>query len=405
MKSLFKLTLAAAALALASHASAQTIINMTGSTAFRSAVHASIIAAMGGSGACTYAYEQSTLNASNFSIFHGNVSGSPYIVRCGWSGSAQGVGSVANATPVSVYKTTIIGTSGAGSASTATSGNVENTICRFAFSDVFQSSTIYTSPSLVNNNVGVVPFLMIASQDAPASLTNVTDQQFEALFVQGFQPLSLFTGDAADAGVTVWATGRDPGSGTRITTLAETRYGIFSSVVQWKATTTGAEPNKKVTAIQLWPTTGSGSDPTAGNGGYTSGSGVRDALGTDNDDTVGTDVLDDTGALLFNIPATDPVVLLSYPGINDGNTAIANGAKLLKYNGYDYSPDKVYNGQYTLWGYQHLYHVSGLTTGTGSETAFKTALIAQIPANIGSAGLNTSAMNVVRSSDGGLVTP
>lgn len=402
MKAFFKITLAAAALAFAGQAGAQTVINLTGSTAFRSATHASIIAAMGGSGACTYAYEQSTLAASNFSIFHGNVSGQPYIVRCGWSGSAEGVGSVAQATPVTVYKTTIIGTSGSGSASTPTAGNTETTICRFAFSDVFQSSTIYTSPTLVNNNVGVVPFKFIASQDAPASLTNITDQQFEALWVQGFQPLSLFTGDPVDAGITVWATGRHPGSGTRVTALAETRYGIFRSVAQWQVTTTGTEPNKKIAAIKFWPTTGSGSDPIPGNGGYTSNSGVRDALGADNDDTVGTDVLDENGSLLFNIPATDPVILISYPGINDGNTAITNGAKELTYNGVAYSADNVYNGKYTQWGYQHLYHVSGLST---AENTFKTALIAQIPANIGSAGLNTSNMNVSRASDGGLVGP
>ena len=72
----------------------------------------------------------------------------------------------------------------------------------------------------------------------------------------------------------VLAVGRDNGSGTRITQLAETKYGVFTPVQQWKLTGTTA-----ITVAQLWPVGDGVGSFAAGNGGYTSGSTIRTFMG------------------------------------------------------------------------------------------------------------------------------
>jgi len=66
--------------------------------------------------------------------------------------------------------------------------------------------------------------------------------------------------------------GRDNGSGTRITSLAETKYGVFTPVQQWKIVSTGAVGSGSIVSAQLWPVGDGVGSTTAGNGGYTSGS-------------------------------------------------------------------------------------------------------------------------------------
>lgn len=378
------------ALAAASPAFADATINITGSTAFRSAIHNSILATMPDE---QYAYSGSSLSGANFAIFKGTVPGISGVttVRTSWSGSAAGVRDVAQANTINFLRPDTP-VSSAGTAN-ADQNNVEGAVARIAMSDVFQSSTIFTSPALQNANVAVVPFIMMANEGAPAGLTNVTDQQFDAVFGTSSLPLSLFTGNQADANTRVYGTGRDNGSGTRITVLAETQFGIFRNVQQWRPTISGGA----ITELQYWPTTGAGADPNQpGNGGFSSGSFVRDALGAT---STGVTIKDETGA---TVASGQNVVVISYPGTSDAAAAEALGAKRLTYNGVAYSEDAVRTGQYTLWGYQHLYNVTGLTP---DESAFRNALLAQIPNNLGAAGIALSTMQVQRSSDGGLVGP
>jgi hypothetical protein len=182
-------------------------------------------------------------------------------------------------------------------------------------------------------------------------------------------PLSLWTGDDADEGSFAYATGRDGGSGTRIVTLAETRYGINTEVVQF----TGTVVSDVVTEVQ-----------PVGNGGYSSGGTMATLLGADSFSNFGG-------------------YFIGYLGLPDATAAIGLGAKGLTYNGFAYSPDAVYNGTYTFWGYEYLYSLTA-TPGNNVGTV-KTALTNAIAASPGAAGLDPALMRVVRDSDGGDVGP
>ena len=103
---------------------------------------------------------------------------------------------------------------------------------------------------------------------------------------------------------------------------------------------------------------------------------------------------------------------LSVTSFADANTAVTNGAKALSWNGVGLTPasslsptdtSKVVNGAYTMWGYEHLFY-SGDLSAT-EDQAFYDQFTGNIGANIGSAGVDISVMNVSRSDDGGLVGP
>jgi hypothetical protein len=91
-------------------------------------------------------------------------------------------------------------------------------------------------------------------------------------------------------------------------------------------------------------------------------------------------------------------------GTADAATAAGYGRPpvLCTYNGVAFSDAAIQNGQYTMWGYEHLYSVTGLSSAENTWlTAFKTIL----EANLGTAGLTYGSMNVNRSEDGGVVGP
>jgi len=367
------LATAVALFASASVSYADLVVNITGATAFRAAAHTSIIAALGGAGVTQYAFSTTTgVAASNLSsadraIFRGTVSGitGTVTVRASWSGSTTGIASVVNATTVSVPLTTTTMTTG------GTNGGIsfENVVPKFSFSDVAQAASNTPTPALTGNQVGVVPFQFIAQKGAPSGITNMTDQLHAALFSTGSAPLSTFTGSSADELTLVVATGRNNGSGTRVTILSETGYGFNTPVQQFQPTITGVTPNSSITVLG-----------SASNNGYSSNSGVRTVLEAN---------------------PLSGFLVASYLTISDATQAITNGAKGLTYNGVPYSVANVVNGQYSLWGYQWFYQAAGLN---GDETTFVTSFVAAIPANLGTAGIPIPDMKVTRSGgDGGAI--
>ena len=282
-------------------------------------------------------------------------------------------------------------------------------------------------------------FTMIGSEGTP--LTNITSQQFRGLFARGFQPLSYFSGNVADnpyppEGVTpsanaawVFATGRNDGSGTRTTYLAETGYGVTNPVRQYTVLTSSGNA---MTSIQLVPEGGANdSDPVTsgiqpytgqstgnastvwgqdlpGNGGYSSGSSLRGHLGLTGGAVT---VLDETYTDVFGEP--QKLTLVSFLSLADAIKARDAGAVFLAYNGVKLdgiatgsvmTPDdlaKVTNGLYTAWSYQHMYRRNDLTSGdvVTVYNAIRNNLV------LGSAGIAISQMNVGRESDGGTVAP
>jgi hypothetical protein len=367
------------------------VVNLTGATAFRSAATSAIRALLGGNGVTQYAWVDASptstgVSRANRSIFKGTINDVHYIVRCSWSGSTQGILDLADQNNVEVLSTSTAMSTGG---TLVTSPSYVSVKPSWSFSDVDKLLSQRPNATLSGGPVGVVPFMFVAGKGS-VGLTNMTDQLHNALWSLGQMQASMFGVTGLAAATTVLATGRNDGSGTRATILAETGYGAFTRVVQFQAVT-AAGPNQG--EISLFE--------SSGNGGNSSNSGVSDLL-----------VLD-KNILKFGGQAVD-AVFVSYltisdavaaTGYNQANGTISGGqgAIPMTYNGVRYSEANVQNGAYTLWGYQQLYLKPN---ASAAELTFDTALRAGIPNSMGTAGLAISTMNVNRvGGDGGLVLP
>ena len=387
MKMKASIVLGILALALG-HASAATkVFDITGATAFRASSNNAIIQILGGPNVTQYAYTGTQgLAGSNRAIFVGTMSAFPgdtIIVRASWSGSTQGIKDVADQNAIQ-FLTTANPVSPAGinlGQGSNPAPLFENSIPQWSFSDVDQLLSERPNHPFQGGPVGVVPFMFLAGEGSPAALNNMTDQLHAALWSQGQLPVAMFTGNTADTKI-VLATGRNNGSGTRATILAETQYGAFTGVTQFGATW-AADSDRM---------TGSLSTITEfGNGGNSSNSGVRDII-TRN-----------PAGVTFNGDPVD-VVFVSYLTISDALAAKTEGAREMTYNGVAFSAENVKKGSYSLWGYQQFYLDND---ATNDEKTFDAAFRAAIPATLnGIDAIPLTQMSVVRTGgDGGPIAP
>ncbi len=407
----------ALALGFASSAMAQTTeITITGATAFRQATMQAIFNAYnsvgGGLGSSFNVAHDFTGNnvsqliASNKAIFIGTFPGitGTTIVRTSFNGSAEGLNAIAGNNDPSFLTTAAVLNTGA--VQGATTSPTSTLRPKFSFSDVYQSSTPIDNETLNpvgSSAVGVVTFAMVANEGAPSNLTNVTIQQARALWQAGIQPLSLFTGDPADAATLVFATGRNDGSGTRASYLSEWGYGVANLVQQYIVTTAGQATSGVISAITLVPASGNGTGNLAcpdgtgnastlwgntadGNGGYRSSSALRGIMAR-------TSSLVDVYDGVNQTPLAEDlnILLLTWLSTADSQNAAANGAKVLAFNGVQVTPlassdvnnyngtgfnqadfEKITSGTYSAWNYQHLYHHGSLTT---NEQAWRNAMV------------------------------
>ncbi len=449
------------ALSLTTPAFADVTVDITGATAFRAAALDTIKARYVASGAAfQFAHDQAagSFNGATRAIFKGTFPGVSGVttIRTSFNGSVEGIKALVDS-PASdpTYYTDIPGNLvtaaavGGGETHTSTGGFAKTTAAsqsEIAFSDVSKNSTPYASASLQPSSAtcGVVVFTMLTNEGSP--ITNVTAQQFRALAAAGFQPLSMFTGNASDT-TNVFLTGRNDGSGTRTTYMAETGVGITTEIKQY---VTVDSSSTALEAIQLVPAGGvndsdlstagiqlpTGSDikayvdggqtvtqlvanastvwsqDTDGNGGYSSGSTLRTDMGKTG--ASGVTVFDAAGADAFGAPVRADLV--TWLSLNDAVTARGNGAILCAYNGVKLDgiaasgstmsvadKAKVTNGLYTAWGYQQMYRRGDITTGD-AVTVYN-GIKTNIASNLAAAGIPTTDMAVVRSFDGGTVAP
>lgn len=427
-------------LALSGVAHADVTVNITGATAFRAAALKAIKSRYADSGQpFKFAHDQAAGNLdavapnATRAIFIGTfpgVSGTTTI-RCCFTGSVEGIRAVAgisDPTPPTYYQpslldsVTAVAVTGGELASQGTTG-AATAVSDIAFSDVSKSVTPYASVPLqpATPAAGVVVFTMLTNEGSP--ITNVTSQQFRALLGSGFQPLSLFTGVATDT-TNVFVTGRNDGSGTRTAYLAETGFGVSKVVKQY---VTNVSTSTALTTIQLVPAGGVnvpalpgqnvgnasnvwGQD-VAGNGGYVSGTTLRNDMGKTG---LAVTVLDENGDDAFGAPVRADLV--TWLSVNDAATARSNGAIFCAYNGVRLDgiaasgsnltaadKAKVTNGAYTAWSYQQMYRRNALVSGD-AVTVYN-GIKAEIPTNLASAGIAIADMAVGRPSDGGVVAP
>jgi hypothetical protein len=398
---------------LAASASAQTTeITITGATAFRQATMQAIYDAYTSVGALGTSFNVchdfngdnlSQLIASNKAVFSGTFPGidGTTVIRTSFNGSTEGLNAIAGNNDPSFLTVEALGTPGAvikGSTTTPT----ETLRPKFSFSDVYQSSSPVDNEVLNpvgSSAVGIVAFTMIANEGAPENLTNVTNQQARALWANGIQPLSLFTGNPDDTDL-VFATGRNDGSGTRAAYLTEWTYGVANLVNQYIATKTGVDATAgTISAITLVPADGKGTgnhetsgtsnasslwgNSNVGNGGYSSSSALRSLMGYT---SAVTDVYDgETDAPLLE---DANIHLITWLSTADARNSVSAGAKLLNYNGVGVTPivasgsylgsgfneedfKKIATGAYSPWSYQHLYYSGSLSA---NESAWYNAM-------------------------------
>ena len=393
-----KSTLMFGVIALAAgNASAVTrVFNITGATAFRSSANNAIITILGGAGTTKYAYIGTKgVAGTDRAIFVGTMAAFPgdeIIVRASWSGSTQGIKDVEDNASIQFLDDVIRtdGTPGAGNPVTTAGYNLgqgtndapeyeaSGAVAQWSFSDVDKLLSDRPNATFGGGPVGIVPFMFLAGEGSPPALNNMTDQLHKALWSTGQLPIAFFTGNTSDT-TTVLATGRNNGSGTRATILAETGYGAFTSVIQFGATFQG-------TATEPYPTAKLLTVTEFGNGGNSSNSGVRDIL-------------------TRSSAGIDPAaVFVSYLTISDALAAITEGAQEMTYNGVHFTAENVKKGLYSLWGYQQFYRDNDAST---EEVTFDTAFRAAIPATLVEPNaIAITNMSVVRTGgDGGPIAP
>ncbi len=424
------------AFAVAPMASADVELRITGATAFRAAVHNGLKTGFfNGDFQFAHSNASGAFSGASRSVWKGPVTGQGTVtVRCTWSGSVTGTHSVAvnpngSASDQTLLLVTYLTDANLTTAASATGGEAFSRSAvgspqtsHIAFSDCYQSSTVYSSPSLTSEVVGIIPFIWVVNDTSATGANtlarygfdNITAQQARALLVNGSQPKSLLTGNAADTKL-VYITGRDIGSGTRVICLAETGYGITRGVQHWQMT--GA--SDAISKLKLWPIGSypntSGNDPNGGNGGYTSGGTLAGLMVNKSDSSFQLESAAGTNDLGS---AAGGAHIVAFVGTSDANTVVNGGGAFLKYEGSSYSVAdvspadgindddfKIQNGLYTAWSNEQILY-SSLTTTTGSsQTAIKDLLKASIEANMGAAGITTSSMNVFRTEEAGIVAP
>ncbi len=387
-------------------ASAQTKIYVTGSTAFRGAAVTEITNLLAGTVSIAYDGNTSGVtsqsNANAVTWTGGNIGGTAVTIKASWSGSGAGIQTVAGA-PAFNVNFLPDGAAGAGNSDPRGGVNAhEAAVPDIALSDIFQGATFFngtfsghTYVHLTDNTVGVVTFKWAASNGFPAG-KSMTPQLAQNLFTGvGVAPLSMWTGVAADSSKGVYATGRNPDSGTRGTAFAESGIGVFSVVQQYKPTVSGTT----ATALNLYPveTINGVSTGVAGNSGESSGSSLRGYLNL---------TLTASAYQTWSASLTGGF-LLTYLGVSDANTAIGaatNPAVELSYNGVLFSALAVEQGQYTFWGYEHVMYgaLAGIksTFATNLVNGIKGETSAQLTPNIA-----LTDMTVNRASDGAVVSP
>jgi len=267
-------------------------------------------------------------------------------------------------------------------------GATFNHAATLAFSDVFQDSTSVLAP-LNEEQIGVITFVFAGNAVAAADgIVNVTAQNCGQVYATGTGSLDEFTGNSAQSGIPVYGSGRNDGSGTRITTLAETGYGINTTINQYyNGVRTGTFGSYSRGANQsTWTSFGLGQDNDGD--GWTSGGSVNGDL--------------------INPLITTPGI--AYIGYSDAVSPA--GATIFKYNGYALTAGNVQSGNYTLWGYEHMY-VAADPDATAFWNAFPSVFDAMISSGImnyagcdggsytpGTSCLPRSQMHVLRFDDG-----
>jgi hypothetical protein len=362
-------TAALIALGLISQASADNVVYLTGSTAFRSTVYNVLAGTNVFDAAPTYVSRKGSGSSASYMLFHGDINGTPTYINCVWSGSEAGIASVANVTidndgnPLPGSPATWLKADGSvtgNDTGAPTSGELEASSHGADLAMADTSQAVSLTPKVANTStdlkdygtVGIVTFVWVKNLNSSPSaewsaLTNVSIPQLNSLISAGYQPAAFFTGNAAHTNNNVYLVGRNKGSGTRANTLADTLYGTTRSVQQFS-----------IGGGVSTPTDGTLTLAYEGNNGYESGGGVAGALKVDGS----------CGQTDPFFPGKPGWLAIGYLGIGDAGGTLANN--WLTLDGTAESDGAIAEGRYSFWGHEHVFgkqNISGFLDTVGGK--------------------------------------
>ena len=227
--------------------------------------------------------------------------------------------------------------------------------------------------------VGIVPFEWAIGACGSTNLSNITNITMSAantLLGAGYIPQAALTGGTTNADTTnfFYLVGRNEDSGTRIDSFCEARF-LTWTTTPYQYQVGGYAGNSSSSALGAantgqFPPTALNTEPAItwnadGHSGYATGSDVRTALGQAETLTDGPVNMGENSQGVNTAPAenTGNVYFMGYLGVTDASklTVASGTGKPLSYNGVSYSVANVQSGAYTLWGYEHVYHLANLS--------------------------------------------
>ena len=421
--------------AVATASAAPVVLHITGSTAFRAQTLTAAFKSFDASTNVSVGSDKTAYTSSNYAYLHGTMNGADTIIEMTFTGSTGGIKATTSQAAIDFFPDNLDTAGNTTSVAVVTGSSALPTITLTAnaapstnkvaadvtMADTTQSTTVFRSPVLTPASpeiVGVVAFQWIRTPSADsqvAALTNMNPRTANLLFGNGSLPLAFWSGLASDETNIVYAAGRDPDSGTRLSAFAETGLGANATVVQYHPTgastavsgggsggsgqdstaTAGVSNNGHITSVEIYPDTtvvNLGQLFTNGNAGEASGGNLSGYM-----------------AKIFSTGT--PGAMVTYASTNDTKTAIANGAIPLTWNGVAISNspglatptfnfDLVRNGQYSFWTYERMLCKNGIDT-THKTIANKIATQIQTY----DAPVLLSSMRVSRQIDGGIIGP
>ncbi len=374
----YKIAMALLAAGVAASASAQNVIYLTGSSAFRSTVYNALHSGAGpGAGGvfdtapAEAEFGGSGASGANYMLFFGKISGTDTYIDCVWSGSEAGIASACNVAlqnqdrdgntiPLAGSPATWLKADGSitlnGWSSTApTSGQLESSSHGADLAQADTSQAVSLTPRVANTTTdlkdygkqGVVTFTWVKNVNSTPtaawnSVLNITLPQVQNELSQGYQPVAFFSGNVTQTNTQVYLVGRNKGSGTRANTLVDHNYGPTTKGVQQFSIGGGVNPGDTTSGLVL---------QYENNNGYESGGGVAAALGID-------------GSCQQVDPFTGKTgwVAIGYLGCGDAvKSGLAVSPNWLTLDGVQESNGAIIEGEYYFWGYEHLFGRHGIS--------------------------------------------
>ena len=335
-------------------------VYMTGSTAGRAAVYATMTDGGGTSvfDAAPTAITQGGTSAggSTYMSFYGHLIGDAVgvttAIKCHWSGSEGGISDLIGTPATELFLDDAAASDLTGASPNATVSSAVD-LCAADNAKLYSKNP--TAP-VTQAFVAVIPFKWVKEKGSADALTAVTDQTIRAA-INGNAKLSLFTGNVADT-TRVFVSGRDSNSGTRVNAFGVSGFGIRTAPKMVQINADGSMKDQTGGGVYL------------GDFGYPGGGALATQMGYDLTQATSKDVapLGD-GSSHFSV--------IAYLGMSDANAAVtAGGTVVTNLNGVPFSISAIEQGQYNFWGNYHVMKKS-------AATAQATAVYNQLKANTG----------------------